>query len=156
LRRADRHGTGVGRTAGRPRFWNPADLGDVAASLAGLMGYSDLVGRARIRLYQRAARGETRAFASPRKGFVNVAPDWSILTPLRNIGRAILENLQTLANFFADIFLGVDFIPSGWPEFYRDLGYRRAVETEAIVREKVERRSPTCRPRRNCRPPRTS
>jgi hypothetical protein len=123
-----------------PRFWNPADLGDVAASLAGLMGYSDLVGRARIRLYQRAARGETRAFASPRKGFVTVAPDWTILTPLRNIGRAILENLQTLASFFADIFLGVDFIPSGWPEFYRDLGFRRAVETEAIVREKVKQK----------------
>jgi hypothetical protein len=120
-----------------PRFWSQADLGNVAASMAGLMGYSDLVGRARIRLYQLAARGATRAFASP-KNLIKLAPDWSILTPLRGIGRAILEDLKALANFFADIFLGTDFIPSGWPEFYRDLGFRRAVDTEAIVREKVE------------------
>jgi hypothetical protein len=120
-----------------PRFWSQADLGNVAASLAGLMGYSDLVGRARIRLYQLAARRQTQAFASP-KDLLKLAPDWSILAPLRGIGRAILEDLKSLANFFADIFLGTDFVPAGWPEFYRDLGFRRAVDTEAVVREKVE------------------
>jgi hypothetical protein len=120
-----------------PRFWSQADLGNVAASLAGLMGYSDLVGRARIRLYQLAARRQTQAFASP-KDLIKLAPDWSILAPLRGIGRAILEDLKALANFFADIFLATDFIPAGWPEFYRDLGFRRAVDTEAVVREKVK------------------
>jgi hypothetical protein len=138
-----------------PRFWNQADLGNVAASLAGLMGYSDLVGRARIRLYQLAARGATRAFASP-KDLVKLAPDWSILAPLRGIGRAILEDLKALANFFADIFLGTDFIPPAGRSFTATWDFGGPSTRKRSSAKKSSRRSPTCRPRRNRRPPRTS